>query len=377
MKAIKKREFEFLTNELDFWQSENLITPDLANNILNLYELKKRPMRAILLMAGFLLLMLGCASVAVANWETLNQFYRFGIIFGGYIASLIAYVICNKPYSSGASKSRAGQACLLMGSFILIAGIFFVPSERPKFIIGLGYCVTAVFLITMIMRDACELYLLEFLAFLYLVLTRAINLIALQFLTNPAGNFSLENFFSPLRAFVLAGLIWLAVIFIRDRTAFNASFMISLALISSRMIFCFGNTWTLIILVLFGAAISFLSRFYDMMIFGLILSGVLGILLTWPEFWNGEFFETGYFGYSGQEFYPIVSAILIALLMIIQIYRGNIITGGIFFVLLAGRYFFDELFGYISKAWFFGIAGAIFLAAGLFSSFFTKSKSSK
>ena len=229
----------------------------------------------------------------------------------------------------------------------------------------------------MITRDAWELYLLEFLSFIYLVLTRAINILALQFMTNTAGNFSIEIFFSPIRAFILAGLIWLAVILIRDRTGFNASFMLSLALISSRMIFCFGNTWTLIALVILGAAMSFLPRWYDMMMFGLVLSGVLGILLTWPEFWNGEIFSTGYFGYSGQEFYPIVSAVLIALLMLIQIYRGNIIAGGIFFVLLAGRYFFDELFGYLPKAWGFGLAGIIFLAAGLFSSVIAKTKSEK
>ena len=359
MKSIRKKELEFLTDELEMWQSENLITSVQAENILNLYELKKKPMRLIFLIAGLVLLFLGCASFAAAHWKELNQNYRLAIVSGSYILSVTAY------YFFGASSSRAGRAFLLFGSFIIGAGIYFIPAKM-KIITGAGWWVIAMFIITFLSRDAWELYLLECLAFLYMAGTNAINLIALQFMSNTAGIIEPSLFFQPVKAFLIIAGIWSAIFLTQDRAGFNIGFILSLTLISSRMILCFGSTITLIALVIFGVIISFISRWYDMMMFGIILSGIFGILLTWPEFWNTEIFSQGYFNYSAVDFYPLASAVIIALIMLIQIYRGNIIAGGIFFVLLAGRYFFDHLFGYLPKAWGFGAAGVIFLLAGIF-----------
>ena len=129
---------------------------------------------------------------------------------------------------------------------------------------------------------------------------------------------------------------------------------------------CFGGTWTLIILVIAGAVLSLISQFHDAEIFGLLMLGLFGLLLTWPEFWQGEIFSSEIFGFSGKSFWPVVTALFVALLMLFNIYRGHIGIGIIFCTLLICRYFFDRIFGYIPKAWGFTLIGIALLISGLF-----------
>ncbi|MBQ7665837.1 MAG: hypothetical protein IJS42_03885, partial [Synergistaceae bacterium] len=52
--------------------------------------------------------------------------------------------------------------------------------------------------------------------------------------------------------------------------------------------------------------------------------------------------------------------------MLVNIYRGHGAIGVVFCALLASRYFFDHLFGYMPKAWGFTLTGIIFLGTSLF-----------
>lgn len=88
--------------------------------------------------------------------------------------------------------------------------------------------------------------------------------------------------------------------------------------------------------------------------------GMFGLLLTWPEFWRGGFFV------ENANYLSVGSALVIAPVMIINIYRGHSAVGIIFCALLVSRYFFDHLFGYIPKAWGFTLLGIIFMIAALF-----------
>ena len=88
--------------------------------------------------------------------------------------------------------------------------------------------------------------------------------------------------------------------------------------------------------------------------------GVFGLLLTWPEFWRGTEF-TRY-----REILPIINAVIVALLMLVNIWQGHTGTGVMFFGLLAARYFFDHILGFLPKAWGFTITGILFVIIGLF-----------
>ncbi|MBQ3447611.1 MAG: hypothetical protein IJG37_08220, partial [Synergistaceae bacterium] len=135
--------------------------------------------------------------------------------------------------------------------------------------------------------------------------------------------------------------------------------MITVLLLASRMSLCFGGTWTLIILAVAGAVMWFAGS-ADIGIMGLLMTGVFGLLLTWPMFWRGAEFA------SGRNVYPVINAVIVAGLMLASIWRGHSGTGITFCVILAGRYFFDHLFGYLPKAWGFTAAGIILLAGGIF-----------
>ncbi|MBQ6112533.1 MAG: hypothetical protein IJL01_09100, partial [Synergistaceae bacterium] len=177
---------------------------------------------------------------------------------------------------------------------------------------------------------------------------------------------SLSEFFSPVNAFALIAALWVLWRIITDRLAFNINLALTLLLLASRMSLCFGGTWTLIILAVTGAVMSFLSEWNDTEHAGLLMLGVFGLLLTWPEFWRGGIFSGSIFGFEANTFWPVINALIVAVIMLVNIYRGHSGIGVVFCALLASRYFFDHLFGYMPKAWGFTLTGIIFLAAALF-----------
>ena len=128
------------------------------------------------------------------------------------------------------------------------------------------------------------------------------------------------------------------------------------------MSLCFGGTWTLIILTAAGGIMSLITKWHDSEIMGILMLGLFGLLLTWPEFWRGEIFSSGFAGIS----WSVCAAVLIAFLMLVNIYRGHYGLGILFCALLASRYFFDHFFGYMPKAFGFTLTGIIFMTAGLF-----------
>ena len=353
MIAIKKKYLDFLNDEINFWTENNLIDPVQAENILNLYEVKKKSPGLIMLIAGLVLLFFGVASFTASKWNLIPDKFKLIIIGATYLLSFILYFIF------GASKSHAARAFLLLGSGFAGFGLFLVfriYKYKLDLNLMLEIWIGIIYLITLIFRDLWQMYFLQFLSLGYFLITMAINIFALQFISS--AMLPANKFFEPVNAFILIILLWLMCIYLRDRTALDFSGLLTLGIISSRMTLCFGNTYTLIFIVIFGMMLSLFTKYNDVAVFGILMAGISGLLLTWPEFWRGEIFSNPKFNYQ------ITSAIITGIFMLIQIYRGNIIPGGMFFALLAGRYFFDKLFGYIPKAYGFSLAGLIFLFMG-------------
>ena len=354
MNQIRKRDMDFLTIEVNSWLNEDIITDEQADNILGLYEIKKSSLRMILFIAGGVLLGLGGISFAAAQWHELPKLLRVFMILGGYLGSLVVYALV------GRSQTRSGRSFLLLASVIFGSGIFLITRMYDikldfQEIIG-WWCLVAL-LTAIIARDFWQVYLAQILAFVYLHAIAAIDIFALEFMSLP--RVSILEFFTPINAFGLIILLWGTCWRVNDRLAFNVNILLTLLLLASRMTLCLGGTLTLIILALSGALLSF-TRWHDIEITGLLMLGMFGLLLTWSEFWNGETFSQ----YS--QYLSVISALVIAPLMIINIYRGHYGIGIIFCALLASRYFFDHLFGYIPKAWGFTLLGIIFLIAAAF-----------
>ncbi|MBR0151484.1 MAG: DUF2157 domain-containing protein [Synergistaceae bacterium] len=354
MPDIRKKEMEFLSAETALWVEQKIITGEQALDILALYEVKKRSLRMILLAAGGILLGLGAISFAMAHWAELDKTLRVCMIAGANIASIVAYMF------TGRSSTKTGKAFLLLAGAVMGGGLYLIPRMYDNQLAlnelagwwALGLAVTAV-----ISRDEWQMYFAQAISLLWLNLTDAINAFALYFVRG--ARVPVAEFFSPVEAFGLVILLWVAWHFVRDRAAFTLNMMITVLLLASRMSLCFGGTWALVILACAGAVMSFLPGLHDTQIMGLLMLGVFGLLLTWPDFWRGAMFA------PHRDILPVCNAVIVAALMLVNIYRGHSGIGITFCALLAARYFFDHFFGFMPKAWGFTLTGIIFVIAGL------------
>lgn len=353
MQSIRKREMEFLSSETELWTEHGIISHEQSEKILSLYEVSEHSLRRILFIAGGILLGLGGVSFIAAYWHQLPKLFRVCVILAGYIASLCAY------FFTGRSSTRTGQAFLLLGSIIFGAGIYLITrmyNYKLAFEEVLLWWLVELAVTTFIARDTWQMYFSQAVSLVYLNWVNAIDIFALEFMSSP--KISLSKFFLPVQGFVVLIALWFVCRRVKDRTAFNVNILLTLLVLASRMSLCFGGTWTLIILACAGAAMSF-SHLIDAEIMGLLVSGLCGLVLTWPEVWRDSLASYG-------NILAIVSAVLTAGVMIINIWRGHSAIGITFCSLLVVRYFFDHLFGYMPKAWGFTLIGILFLGCGLF-----------
>lgn len=346
---ISKKEMEFLNAEISSWADEGIITPEQAGNILSLYSVKARNFRMIMFTAGIVLLSLGAISFIMAHWHELGKIFRVCIISAAYAASLAAYIFTRKKYFLLLASGIFG------GGIYLITHMYDIEITLADF---LTYWLIEAVITSAIARDEWQMYLAQALALLWMAETDAVNVFPLYFVS--AAKLPVTELFAPVTAFALLIALWLLWLAVKDRTAVMINMMITLLLFASRMSLCFGGTWTLIILSVTGAVMSFAVRYRDGEILGLLMLGVFGLILTWPEFWRGSEFV------SGRNIYPVINAVIVAGLMVINIWRGHLGIGVMFFALLAARYFFDHIFGFLPKAWGFTITGIIFVLTGIF-----------
>ncbi|MBQ6970741.1 MAG: DUF2157 domain-containing protein [Synergistaceae bacterium] len=353
MPEIRRKEMEFLSTEVNSWTEAGIITPEQSAEILSQYDVKPGNLRAVMLTAGAVLLGLGAVSFLLAHWHEIDKTLRAAVIAGSYLASLSAYFVIGR-------ETKAGKSFLILsglvfgGGMYLITRMYDIPLTLGEF---LGIWAAVLLLKSAITRDEWLMYLAQAVSLAWLHETGAVNTLALYFVRT--ARVPVTEFFAAWPAFLLVGALWLVWAGTKDRPAFMMCVMITALLFASRMSLCFGGTWTLIILAVTGAVMSFMKKFPDAEIMGLLMLGMSGLLLTWPMFWRGNEFA------SYRDILPVVNAVIVAGIMLVNIWRGHSGIGAVFFVLLAARYFFDHLFGYLPKAWGFTLTGIIFVVLGL------------
>lgn len=354
MTEIRRKEMEFLDFEIAGWVERHIISAEQASEILSLYDVKKRNLRMIMLTAGVILLGMGALSFLLAHWHEFEKDIRVCMISGAYIASLLAYLFTRKNYPKTAKSFLLLSAGIFGGGIYLITRMYEIPITLGEF---LGYWITEVIIVSVIFRDEWQLYLACVLSLVWMNETDAVNAFALYFVRT--ARVPVSEFFEPLYAFMLVAALWASWFSLKDRIAFMMCMLLTLLLLASRMSLCFGGTWTLIILAVTGAVMSFLSGSHDSEVMGMMMAGVFGLLLTWPMFWRGVMFA------ANRDVLPVVNAVIVAVIMLAGIWRGHLGTGITFCALLTARYFFDHIFGFLPKAWGFTLTGIIFVAAGL------------
>lgn len=353
MIGISKKFMDFLLAETDVWVEQGIVSHEQASAIAALYEVREHSLRKILMIAGAVLLGLGGVSFIAAHWHQLPKLFRVCVIVAGYVASLCAYVFM------GRGTNKTARSFLLIASLIFGSGIYLITrmyNYKLEFSELLAWWLVHLIVTALCTKDSWQVYLAQAVGLLYLNWINAIDIFALEFMSSAKVDVSL--FFMPAEGFALLIALWCTRLRINDRTALNVNMLLTLLVLASRMSLCFGGTWTLIILGVAGAVMSF-TRLTDVEIMGLLVMGLCGLVLTWPEVWHNELADW-------RNVLAVVSAVLTACVMLVNIWRGHAAIGVTFCALLVMRYFFDRLFGYMPKAWGFTIMGVVLLGAGMF-----------
>lgn len=357
MPEIPKKYMEFLSAETKVWEDEGIISSEQTEQILGLYVAGQWSLAYILYIAGAVMLGLGGVSFALAHWHDLPKVLRVCMILAGYAGSLVAHVVTGR-------NTKAGKAFLLLAGVIFGAGIYLITrmyDYRLSLSEVLGWWLVHLTVTALCTRDDWQEYFAQGVALVYLNVINAIDIFALEFMGSAKAE--LTEFFTPVEGFVLIGALWAVNCVIKDRAAFNVNMLLTVLVIASRMSLCFGGTWTLILLWSGCALLSF-CRYGDAEVFGLLVLGLCGVVLTWPEVWRGEVFPADW-----RNVLAVVSAVLTAVMMLFQMWRGHGVVGIVFCALIIMRYFFDRLFGYLPKAWGFGIAGVVFVGLGIYTAY--------
>lgn len=354
MTEIRRKEMEFLDLETAGWVERHIISAEQATEILSLYDVKSRNLRMIMLTAGVILLGMGALSFLLAHWHEFEKDLRVCMIVGAYLTSLSAYLFTRRSHPKTAKSFILLATGIFGGGIYLITRMYDIPITLGEF---LGYWLVQVILSSLIFRDEWQLYFACVLSLVWMNETDAVNAFALYFVRT--ARVPLSEFFEPLSAFMLIVALWGAWFAVKDRIAFMMCMLLTVLLFASRMSLCFGGTWTLIILAVTGAVMSFLSKWPDSEVMGLMMVGVFGLLLTWPLFWRGGMFA------ANRDALPVANAVIVAAVMLVNIWRGHSALGITFCALLATRYFFDHIFGFLPKAWGFTLTGIIFVIMGL------------
>ena len=383
MKELKASELEFLRGELELWRDSKIISPQQAYAIESLYKLRTSPLYKIFMLAGLALVALGVISFIAANWDEFDVNIKFIFIILGYLAPLIVSYVLEDFYD----MHRTAGVFLLFASLALGGGVvlllnMFGASAFGKFIYnfesGRVYAVhTGIWLLgvipaIIIFKDSLELILAQCLAGLYLLQIRAADIFIWHW---RSAGFNFNLLVQPVRAWILILALWLLWLYISNfnknflhRVNFNLNLLLTLLFAGSRLNYCLGTSLTTLILAAFGFVMSLiiivnqLDNLYDLGAMSLFIAGVFGLALTFADFWQGS----PLLAVSSADALSVITAIILVPLFLWHLYKGRSM-GGVFFVLLIMRYFFDNILSYVSRGWGFTLVGLACALIGFYA----------
>ena len=351
----------FLEGELEHWIENSLINEEQAAGIRAIYGVQRRPLFLILLGVGGALVGLGAVSFAAANWGQMSRLLRTLMIAVPYLACLITAWICSGKFR---------RVFLLLASLVYGAGLFLIAHlyySGLTWLILMRCWLGGVLLFALLFRDSWQALMSQGVALVYFVGSGAINIFGAWPLL-PASEFLM-----PAETWPIMGAMLAVALYVKRRLPLYTLVLLTLTLLESRTRDCFGNAAGLVSVAALGTALSFLpthkwrwgdswAGLISLERLGTVKAGLAEFALTFPECWD-DFF-TKITPFTSVQILAVAAASLTVLLMLWQFHRG-LVSGGVFLALLAARYFFDEIFDIVSRAWGFTIAGVLCLVLGI------------
>lgn len=342
-KRISKPQFEFLSNQLEYHRSNNLIDRSQKDAILSSYDINGGlNFIKVMVIIGSVLIGLGILSFIASNWAMLVKPVKFFIILVGYIAAgWTGYGLENR-------YPKTARSLIYLSLIIFGAGIFLIGQ---MFNYGghftQAYLLWALGVIPMgvILRDKALFVAVQVLTLIYL-----------------NGYFDLRSV-----PYLVTGLIGLYYYFNRffDDSYLN-TFLTNAIVINFVVFLCIHyeveSIYILFLTFSLGLLMYFWPSDYQAKLFrfqGSIVIGVTGLLLTIAEVWE----DLSYI--SLPESISVLFAIAFILFLLWLTRKGNLISL-MFICMTILRYYFDTAYDFMPKAVFFITGGLILLGFGYY-----------
>lgn len=369
MRTVSRGQLDFLLDEIEVWIDDGVVSQEQAARIRSMYRVKSRSFAQILLSSGALLVGLGAICAVAANWEDIPRLVRFALVVGAYIASVLASFI-----SIARGMERLSRSLMLLASMVFGAGIFLIAqmyNYGGHWTTAVGWWIAGIMPVAWIFRDRWQVFLIQGLSVCYLG--------GLDFLlwSERVQKTFLRWEGIPAVAILLLWFLWIRLR--RDGSVFNVNVLVTGQFLFSRLADRVDPVTAMILFFVVGT-VSMLVFHGDgewqesAVWWGIIISGVIGLILSIPESWNSfTWIGSARTSLSGALPFGLSSAdqalaagaaCMTAVAMALRLYMGGHLAG-VFLVLLALRYFVDHFFGFMSKAAAFGALGALCIIFGV------------
>lgn len=342
-KKINNKQFEFLREELSFYQKNNIISYNQKEEILDLYDVNKGlNFIRVLLTIGAVLVGIGVLSFIASNWQVIGKPFKFGIILVAFTAFYYIGNILEESYPKTA-RSLIYISVLIYGAGIFLIGQMF--NYGGDFTSAFLLWTVGILPMVYILRDKIIFTFVHILTLVYLNGYIRFNKIPIL-------------------------VIILIVLFYYFNKYFDYSKMITfftnIVTVNFIAYVCFRyeleGVYILSILFIVGLLMYYLPikiNRYVFRIVGSIVLGLSGLMLTFRNIWNDLSYITQ------PDIFSVTFTIVYLGYLLLLTRNGNLISL-VFICITIFRYYFDTMYDFMPKSLFFIVGGLILLSFGYY-----------
>lgn len=345
-RSIKDVDMKFLVQEMNYCQSQGIVTKEQRERILEQYEVKsKLNFIKVLLSIGAVLMGLGVLSFIASNWSAIGKLAKLLIIIGGFVGvNTIAYYFEDKLPKT--SRSLNYLSVFIYGSGIFLIGQMF----------NFGGHFTQAFLLWSIGTLTMAVLLRDKIMFVFAIGLSAIYL-------NGYRDLSILGSFPVFILMILPILYYsTSKVFKRDNviTFFNNLLALNLIL----HLVDYWDTPGVIIAFIYlaiGLGMYFYPFSFARTVFklqGSLIFGTAGVFLTIPYFWERILV-------THATPIAMIFAVVFSLFLLMLTRKEDLIALA-FICIVIFRYYVDTMYSFMPKSLFFIVSGLILLGFGYY-----------
>jgi len=337
-KAVKKKDYEFLSHEMHYLETTGVISSEEKEKILNTYEIKTGSnFIQTVLTIGALLLGIGVLSFVASNWMYFHKGIKFFLIIFGIIGFQQAGLRLEATYP------KTARSLHYIGLLIFGAGIFLV---EQMFNLSINFNTS--FLLWALGTILIGYYSKDVIILLFTTLLLFIYINGSMFLDETAYPFAVLIFLPVLYWMLKEFRFPKRFTFSLNALAINTIILLLFEFVP-KIISAYEEQIVLSILFVLGLALAYLPVPEQVQkithLQGHLLHGITALFLTYH--------------------YSIIFAIAYLIFLLYLVNKGSLISIAIICALIL-RYYIDFSFGFLPKSLVFIIAGIILIGFGFF-----------